>query len=179
MCSILRLVSYGLRRFDLPTSCQQCKASSGHWVVNVRVAIEKLEFELELGTEFYPAMPPDYLKPFTRLSDVPSRSSRRSTSSLHLLIPSVRRSTVVARAFPVYGPALWNSLPSDITSIDSLPVFRRRLENSLFLHSYPGAVQFTVFLFLWPRSFLYCTWSQKASNFIQRWNIIQHNLLRS
>jgi len=30
----------------LPTSCQQCKASSGHRVVNVRVAIEKLEFEL-------------------------------------------------------------------------------------------------------------------------------------
>jgi len=27
----------------LPTSCQQCKASSGHWVVNVRVVIGKLE----------------------------------------------------------------------------------------------------------------------------------------
>jgi len=30
----------------LPTSCQQCKASSGHLVVNVRAAIEKMEFEL-------------------------------------------------------------------------------------------------------------------------------------
>jgi len=40
---ILGAVPYTL---VLPTSCQQCKANSGHWVVNVRVAIEKLEFEL-------------------------------------------------------------------------------------------------------------------------------------
>jgi len=36
--------------------------------------------------------------------------------------------------------ALWKSLPADITSIDSLPVFRHRLKNYLFSHSYPGAV---------------------------------------
>jgi len=55
--------------------------------------------------------------------------------------PPVRRSTVGARAFPVTGPALWNSLPADITSIDSLPVFRHRLKNYFFSHSYPGTVQ--------------------------------------
>jgi len=55
--------------------------------------------------------------------------------------PPVRRSTVCAWVFPVSEPALWNSLPADITSIDSLPVFRHRLKNYLFSHSYPGAVQ--------------------------------------
>jgi len=30
----------------LPTSCLQCKASSGHWVVNVRVAIENGNFNI-------------------------------------------------------------------------------------------------------------------------------------
>jgi len=83
---------------------------------------------------------PEYLGPFTRLSDVPSRSSLRSSSSNHLLVPPVCRSTVGARAFQVAGPALWNRLPADITSIDSLPVFRRR-KNYLISHSYPGAVQ--------------------------------------
>jgi len=63
------------------------------------------------------------------------------SSSTRLLIPPVRRSNVNARAFPVPGPALRNSLQADITSIDNLPVFRRRLNNYMFLHSYPGAVQ--------------------------------------
>jgi len=74
----------------------------------------------------------EYLEPFTRLSDVPSLSSLRSSSSNHLLVPPVRRSTVGARAFPVAGPAPWNSLPAGITSIDSLPVFRHRRKNYLF-----------------------------------------------
>jgi len=60
----------------------------------------------------------------------------------HVLeVMSVRLTTVGARAFPVAGPALWNSMPADITSIDSLPVFRHRLKNYLFSHSYPGVVQ--------------------------------------
>ena len=65
---------------------------------------------------------PECLGPFTWLSNVPGRSSLRSASSNHLLIPPVRRSTILARGFTVSGPALRNSLPSDITSIDSLPV---------------------------------------------------------
>jgi hypothetical protein len=61
------------------------------------------------------------------LSDVPDRSSLRSASSHRLTAPPVRRSIVGARAFPVSGPTVWNSLPADVASIDSLPVFRRRL----------------------------------------------------
>jgi hypothetical protein len=80
---------------------------------------------------------PKYLGPLTRLSDVPSRSSPRSASSNHLLIPSIRRSTVGARAFPVSGPALLNSLPADIMPINSLSVFRRRLRN----YFYPIRIQ--------------------------------------
>jgi len=80
----------------------------------------------------------EYLGPFTRLSDVPSQSSLRS--NLLLILP-VRRSTFGARALPVAGSAVWNSLPADITLIDSLTVFRHRLTNYLFSHSYPGAVQ--------------------------------------
>jgi hypothetical protein len=55
---------------------------------------------------------PEYLRPFTRLYDVQSRSSLRSASSNHLLIPQVRRWTVGASAFAGSGPTLWNSSPS-------------------------------------------------------------------
>ena len=73
---------------------------------------------------------------------IPSRLSLRFASSNHLLIPPVRRSTVGARAFTVSGPALWNSLPSAHTSIDSLPVFRRHLKNYLLCHLYPITILF-------------------------------------
>jgi len=124
---------YGLRRFDLVNEALM----SLHWL---RIP-ERIQFELVvLIHRVLHGNAPEYLGPFTRLSDVPSRSSLRSSSSNHLLIPPVRRSTVGARAFPVARPALWNSLPADITSVDSLPVFRHRLKNYLFSHSYPGAV---------------------------------------
>jgi len=109
-----------------------------HWL---RIP-ERIQFKLAvLAHRVLHGNAPEYLGPFTRLSDVPSRSSLRSSSFNHLLVPPVRRSTVSARAFPVAKPALWNSLSADITSIDSLTVFRHRLNNYLFSHSYPGAVQ--------------------------------------
>jgi hypothetical protein len=125
---------YGLRRFDHVSNALM----SLHWL---RIP-ERIQFKpAVLVHRVLHGNAPEYLGPFTRLSDVPSRSSLRSASSNHLLIPPVRRSTVGARAFTVSGPALWNSLPSDLTSIDSLPVFRRHLKNYLFRHSYPGAEQ--------------------------------------
>ena len=38
------------------------------------------------------------------------------------------------------GPRVWNSLPEDVTSAPSLPVFRRKLKTHLFRHSYPDIV---------------------------------------
>jgi len=53
-------------------------------------------------------------------------------SSTHPAMSSFE-STVGARVFPVSaGPAPWNSLPADMTSVNSLPVFRRRINNYLY-----------------------------------------------
>ena len=57
-----------------------------------------------------------------------------------LVIPSTRCVTIGPRAFPVSGSAVWNGLPTDVTSAPSLFVFRRRLKNYLFISSYSGAV---------------------------------------
>ena len=70
--------------------------------------------------------------------------------------------TVGARAFTVSGPALWNSLPSDITSIDSLSVFRRHLEKYFNIYSviHIQALLNNYTFLTWPKSFLCCTWSR-------------------
>jgi len=92
--------------------------------------------------------------------DVRCRSSLRSSSSSHLVVPPVCRSNVGARAFPVVGPALWNSLPADITSIDS-QFFVIVLKIICFLIRIRALFSLHYFL-PWPRSFLYCTWSRKS-----------------
>jgi len=51
-----------------------------------------------------------------RVADLPVRHSLRSAHSNHLLVPSIRLSTVGGRAFPIAGPSIWNNLPDTVTS---------------------------------------------------------------
>ena len=48
--------------------------------------------------------------------------------------------TVGDRAFATAGARLWNSLPADIVTCDTLPQFRRELKIFLFRQSYPSIV---------------------------------------
>jgi len=57
-----------------------------------------------------------------------------------LSVPSVRLSTVGSWAFPVAGPRIWNALPQETTSAQSLSLFRQRLKSHLFRQSYPDLV---------------------------------------
>ena len=60
------------------------------------------------------------------------RRRLRSSSSDDVIIPTTRLVTVGDRAFTVAGSRLWNSLPPDITSAQTLPVFCNRLKTHLF-----------------------------------------------
>jgi len=82
--------------------------------------------------------PPHLSSELTRVTDVTTRRQLRSSSTDQLIVPSHRLSTVEARAFPVAGAYIWNSLPVDVTSTPSLPVFRQRLKTVLFSRSYPN-----------------------------------------
>jgi hypothetical protein len=70
------------------------------------------------------------LRPLRRVADLPGCRSLRSASTNQLVSPFTRL-TVGTRSFPVAGPSIWNSLPADVTSSDSLPDFRRRLKTVL------------------------------------------------
>jgi len=42
------------------------------------------------------------------------------------------------RAFPVVGPRIWNDLPADVTSAESLSTFHQQLKIHIFTKSFPG-----------------------------------------
>ena len=83
-----------------------------------------------------------YLVTYSRVSPCHRQTSRRrlrSSASHRLEVPPVRLrlSTVGERAFPVADANMWNDLLFQITSAQSLAVFRRRLKTFLFSRSYP------------------------------------------
>ena len=59
------------------------------------------------------------------------RSSERSD----LAIPRTKLA-LASRAFSVAAPHTWNSLPTDVTSAESLTIFRKRLKTYLFNTTY-------------------------------------------
>jgi len=46
--------------------------------------------------------------------------------------------TVGSRSFPVVAPLIWNSVPDDVISAESLPTFQRKLKRHLFCQLFPG-----------------------------------------
>ena len=66
-----------------------------------------------------------------------SRSRLRSASSLKMVVPVTRRSTLGDRAFPVAAAREWNRLPRNVMSSSSLETFRKHLKSHLFNASYP------------------------------------------
>jgi hypothetical protein len=130
--SAARLV-FGLRRTDHVSD----NLITLHWL---RVP-ERIQYKLAiLVFRVLHGIAPDYLGPFQRVAAHPGRRHLRSASTAQLLVPPVRLATVGTRAFAVAGPTVWNSLPADVTSSDSLPIFRRRLKTFLFNLSFPDVI---------------------------------------
>ena len=69
------------------------------------------------------------------VSSVSTRVALRSAARGDLVVPRTRL-RLGNRAFFVSGPAVWNSLPTDIRSAPTLCTFKNRLKTHLFLQSY-------------------------------------------
>jgi len=61
-----------------------------------------------------------------------------------MVVPSVRLSTVANRAFPLVGPQIWNDLPAEVTSGESLTTFRQRLKTHLFFQNHFPVISWTL-----------------------------------
>jgi len=122
-----------------------------HWL---RVP-ERITFKM--ATLTYRALhgfaPPYLASSFTRVAGMPHRRRLKSASTEQFDVPTCRLSTIGARAFPVAGAKVWNSLPSDVTSASSLSVFR--LKTYLFRRCYDTVWLVLHFPFLVINSPLY------------------------
>jgi len=100
---------------------------------------ELVQFKLAILTyEVLHRLVPQYLGPLDYVADLPGRRALRSSGTSRLVVPPVRLSTVANRAFPVVGPRIWNDLPADVTSAESLSTFRQQLKTHLFTKPFPG-----------------------------------------
>ena len=99
---------------------------------------ERVDFKLAvLIFRCLHGLAPGYLSDdIRRVADTNRRRLRSSSSDL-LTVRPTRLATMGDRAFPVAGSRLWNSLPHDVTSAPTLPVFCSRLKTYLFQLSFP------------------------------------------
>ena len=65
--------------------------------------------------------------------------SLQSSSSLSISVPLRKTSMATSRSFSSVVPKIWNSLPSHLSSIPTLPAFRRGLKHHFFLCAYPDS----------------------------------------
>ena len=124
---------YRMRSADHITDALACL----HWL---RVP-ERIDFKVAVLTyKVLHGSAPRYLGPFAAVANLPGRRTLRSGGTSRLIVPSVRRSTVGDRAFSVAGPRVWNTLPEEITTSQSLLTFRQQLKTWLFRKSYPDII---------------------------------------
>jgi hypothetical protein len=99
---------------------------------------ERIDFKLAvLVYKCLEGTAPSYLADdFVRVADIENRRQLRSGSTIKLVVPRVRRSTIGGRAFPVAAARLWNSLPSQVTASPSIAAFKRNLKTYLFRRGY-------------------------------------------
>ena len=79
----------------------------------------------------------------TPASDIPSRSSLRSSSNCDLVVPRTSRK-IGDRAFSVATPRVWNRLPTDLKLLRSTASFKNKLKCFLFHAAYTWNTMWTL-----------------------------------
>ena len=99
------------------------------WIVNIQVIPNAVVNQF---IAYFPVLhgSAPRLRPLVPVADQPGRRTLRSGGTNRLMVPSVRRSTVGDRAFTVAGPRVWNALPEEITTSQTLSTFRQQLAGS-------------------------------------------------
>ena len=77
------------------------------------------------------------LAPPTLSNAITSKSFNRNTraatrANRELQVPVTKKKTFASRAFSVYGPELWNTLPNYLRSISEFKSFKKGLKTFLF-----------------------------------------------
>jgi hypothetical protein len=80
---------------------------------------------------------PEYVKCLFQIKQHSKRNLRSNTSqTLQLVVPFTKRKTFADRSISVYGPKLWNSLPTEVKLAGSIENFKSKLKTYLFRMAY-------------------------------------------
>ena len=114
-----------------------------HWLpVSFRI-----EFKIMLITyKVLHDRAPIYIQELLQLY-TPSRNLRSSNRNL-LVKPYFNLNSYGKRAFSVAAPELWNNLPEDITSANSIDDFKRKRKTFLFMRAYESGRFYLLSIFL-------------------------------
>ena len=101
---------------------------------------EQIDFRLAVFAHrcLHDAAPSYLIQSLTPAASVDRGRCLRSTSSQAFLLPASRRQSLGDRAFSATAARAWNKLPRRLTSITSLPAFKRALKTELFHRSFPS-----------------------------------------
>jgi hypothetical protein len=80
---------------------------------------------------------PRYLGPLVRVSNLSGLRALCSTSTSRVVVPPFKLSTIDSRTLKVAAARTWNDLPEDVTSSQTLQIFRNLLKTHLFRRSFP------------------------------------------
>ena len=102
-----------------------------HWLpVRFRIDFKILLLVFKCLNGLAPSYLSDLLLPYR-----PSRTLRSSGSGL-LSLPKARTKTQGEAAFSYFGPRLWNSLPENLKTAETVGIFKKRLKTHLFSQAF-------------------------------------------
>ena len=123
--TIARVMTLSLKRDHITPSIKRL-----HWLpIRQRVTykIATLVYNIRRSRK------PDYL--YSILEDYTPARHLRSTNTQRLCMPRTKLKTG-ERAFSIAAPSVWNALPSEVTSAESLTTFLKLLKTHLFNIAY-------------------------------------------
>ena len=102
-----------------------------HWLT----VVERINFNILILTfKAIHGIAPVYLKDILTPYK-PTRMLRSANKEL-LVVPKYNLKTYGRRAFSITAPLLWNNLPDDVRTAESLGIFKSRLKTFLFKRAY-------------------------------------------
>ena len=81
---------------------------------------------------------PNYLKDLINLREIRRRSSRLDDDFFILKVPARPNFSRCEGAFSYVGPKLWNELPIQLRSLNSVNVFKKSLKSYLYNLAFEG-----------------------------------------
>jgi len=137
---LIRRSRSSVTRYDITLRWHYVKVYSSPWLVSLHWLRVPQRIEYKIAVLTYKALHgsvPRYLGPVVPVADLYQAVGHCVLPALVDASCPIRLSTVGSRAFPVASSRIWNALPQETMSAQSLSLFRQHVKSHLFRRYYP------------------------------------------